>query len=359
MANYKNLHGAKRNKRDEFYTVLSDIENEIKHYANYYFQDKIVLCNCNDGFSSQFWCYFHTHFKEKGLKKLIGIKYGVTEQEQGEAHIYSGGADTDIKSCEVIKLQGRGDFQDAECIKYLEEADVVVTNPPFSLFQTYFGQLIEYGKKFLIVGSQNAITYKKVFYQLKNNAVWLGYGFKGNVGFFSNTLYMDYAKSREHKEGMIRVSGVMWFTNMVHDKIQEKIELTCKYTPEKYPLYGNYNAIEVSKTAEIPMDYEGVMGVPITFLTKYNPLQFEIMGINTGRAEYECRPTKKYINPILHRKDGTEESGVQANSRSSLEVTEGYSGAYYTADNTDKPFTLTYARIFIRRKREQGLRNSI
>ena len=184
--------------------------------------------------------------------------------------------------CVEKELKGIGDFREEESIEYLKEADVVVTNPPFSLFREYVAQLIEYDKKFLIIGNQNAITYKEVFPLLKNNKIWLGYGFKGNVGFFINTEYEDYAKSSQHKEGMIRVSGVMWFTNLDIQKRHENLILYRNYTPEEYPTYDNYNAIEVSKVSEIPEDYYGVMGVPITFMDKYNPKQFEILGIDGG-----------------------------------------------------------------------------
>lgn len=170
-----------------------------------------------------------------------------------------------------------GDFRSRECLALLRESDIVVTNPPFSLFREYVAQLVEYGKKFLIIGHQNAITYKEIFPLLQSNKIWLGYGFKGNAAHFFSP-YEDTATANDHREGMIRVSGVAWFTNMDISKRHEEIDLVCRYSPEEYPTYDNYDAIDVNSTADIPYDYAGVMGVPITFLDKYNPEQFEIVG---------------------------------------------------------------------------------
>lgn len=170
-----------------------------------------------------------------------------------------------------------GDFRSRECLALLRESDIVVTNPPFSLFREYVAQLVEYGKKFLIIGHQKAITYKEIFPLLQSNKIWLGYGFKGNAAHFFSP-YEDTATTNDHREGMIRVSGVAWFTNMDISKRHEEIDLVCRYSPEKYPTYDNYDAIDVNSTADIPYDYAGVMGVPITFLDKYNPEQFEIVG---------------------------------------------------------------------------------
>ena len=181
-------------------------------------------------------------------------------------------------------LKGDGDFRSQECIELLKEADVVVTNPPFSLFREYVAQLVQYDKKFIIIGHNNAITYKEIFPLLKDNRVWLGYGFKGDAAHFINRHYEDYATASDHKEGMIRVSGVTWFTNISIPKRQEELLLYKHYSPEEYPKYDNYDAINVDKTAEIPCDYDGVMGVPITFLSKYNPDQFEIIGISGNLA---------------------------------------------------------------------------
>lgn len=181
-------------------------------------------------------------------------------------------------------LNGDGDFRSQECIELLKEADVVVTNPPFSLFREFVAQLVEYGKKFIIIGHNNAITYKEIFPLIKDNKMWMGYGFKGDAAHFINTHYVDYAAASDHKEGMIRVSGVTWFTNISIPKRREELILYKHYTPEEYPKYDNYDAIEVSKTSDIPCDYDGVMGVPITFLAKYNPEQFEILGADEAEG---------------------------------------------------------------------------
>ena len=381
----KTLSAASKAKQDEFYTQLSDIENELKHYKEH-FKGKVVFCNCDDPYASNFFKYFAMNFNHLGLKKLICTCYATSpimykqltlfgEEEElceeitnkkpykieiTEVKDLNGDGAVDLQDIELLLksvdgkpelLKGDGDFRSDECVELLKQADVVVTNPPFSLFREYIAQLIKYNKKFLIIGNQNAITYKEVFPLLKNNKIWLGYGFKGNVGFFINTKYEDYAKSSQHKEGMIRVSGVMWFTNLDIQKRHENLILYRNYTPEEYPTYDNYNAIEVSKVSEIPEDYYGVVGVPITFMDRYNPEQFEILGINAGRNEFECRPTKKYINPIQHNKDGTTTNGSKANTRSTLLVNGQFDGIYYTADNADKPFTITYARIFIRKRR--------
>jgi hypothetical protein len=194
----------------------------------------------------------------------------------------NGNSVPDANEIGVQPLQGDGDFRSPESIELLKQSDIVVTNPPFSLFREYVAQLIECNKKFIIVGHQNAITYKDIFKLIKENKLWLGYGFKGGAGHFINTQYEDYASAGDHKEGMIRVSGVHWFTNLDIDKRHEDLILHKKYTPEEYPKYDNYNAINVDKTKDIPVDYAGVMGVPITYLDKYNPEQFEIQGLSAS-----------------------------------------------------------------------------
>lgn len=281
MASNKNLHGAKREKNDEFYTQLSDIEKELFHYKDH-FKDKVVLCNCNDALHSNFAKYFSLNFEFLGLKKLICTSYGDGD-ENGKVCIYTGDKNgnriPEIEEWYCYELDGKGDFRSDACIELLKESDIVVTNPPFSLFREFVATLEKYNKKYLIIGNQNAITYKEIFPLIKENKMWLGYGFSGNVAHF-NSPYNDYARANNHKEGMIRVSGVMWFTNLDHDKRHEKIDLYKHYNPVEYPKYDNYDAIEVSKTCEIPMDYDGVMGVPITFLDKYCPEQFEIVDIN-------------------------------------------------------------------------------
>ncbi len=286
----QNLHEAKRNKKDEFYTQLVDIERELRHYRNH-FKDKVVYCNCDDPYVSAFFEYFTKNFDFLGLKKLITTCYksqciDLFSQNDSEEAIkleYAGGAPNSLPLPDeigVTPLKSDGDFRSRECIDILKEADIIVTNPPFSLFSEYVAQLAKCDKKFILIGHQNAITYKDVFPLIKENRMWLGYGFKRNMAHFIAPHYQDTASDADHREGMIRVSGVVWYTNLDHNKRHEELMLVqCYHGNEAaYPHYDNYDAIEVSKTQDIPLDYEGVMGVPITFLTKYNPKQFDIIG---------------------------------------------------------------------------------
>lgn len=294
MAN-NNLNAAKEAKKDEFYTQLEDINNELRHYREH-FRGKTVLCNCDDPRVSNFFNYFAYNFEFLGLKRLITTCYknqdmDLFSQNKSEQAIYliydgdkNGNNIPDPEEIGIHPLKGDGDFRSRECIELLKEADIVVTNPPFSLFREYVAQLMEYDKKFLIIGHQNAAMYKEIFPLIMSNKIWLGYGFKGGAGHFISK-YEDRATAGDHREGMIRVSGVHWFTNLEIKKRQDDIILYKHYTPEEYPHYINYDAIEVSKTADIPCDYDGVMGVPITFLDKYNPNQFEILGIGLELAD--------------------------------------------------------------------------
>ena len=288
----RNIDKAKEAKKDEFYTQLDDINNELKHYREH-FRGKTVLCNCDDPRISNFFTYFAYNFEFLGLKKLITTCYknqnmDLFSQNQSEQAVYliyegdkNGNHTPDANEIGVMPLKGDGDFRSKECIELLKEADIVVTNPPFSLFREYIAQLMEYKKDFLIIGHQNALSYKEIFPLIQNNKMWLGYGFKGGAGHFISK-YEDTATASNHKQGMIRVSGVTWFTNLDIKKRHEDIILFKSYSPEEYPHYINYDAIEVAKTEFIPMDYDGIMGVPITFMDKYNPEQFEIIGIGNG-----------------------------------------------------------------------------
>lgn len=293
----RNIDKAKEAKKDEFYTQLGDINNELKHYREH-FRGKIVLCNCDDPRVSNFFTYFAYNFEFLGLKKLITTCYknqdvDLFSQVECEKAVYlvyegdkNGNHTPDADEIGVVPLKGDGDFRSQECIELLKEADIVVTNPPFSLFREYVAQLIEYDKKFLIIGHQNAITYKEIFPLIKENRLWLGYGFKGGAGHFISH-YEDKATASDHREGMIRVSGVTWFTNLEIKKRHEELILYKTYNVREYPKYINYDAIEVAKTELIPTDYDGVMGVPITFMDKYNPRQFEIIGFNLDSANMD------------------------------------------------------------------------
>ncbi len=313
MAN-KNLNAAKSAKKDEFYTQLVDIENELKHYREH-FRGKTVLCNCDDPRVSNFFHYFSYNFEQLGLKKLITTCYKNQERDLFSQHDseraiwleytgdHNGNRIPDPEEIGINYLQGDGDFRSPECIELLKQADIVVTNPPFSLFREYVAQLIKYKKKFVIVGHQNAITYKEIFPLIKDNKVWLGYGFKGGAGHFISA-YEDTATAGDHREGMIRVSGVNWFTNLEIPKRQEDLILYKQYSPDEYPKYDNYDAINVDKTTDIPVDYDGVIGVPITFLDKYNPSQFEIVKFRKGDDDKDLSINGKcpYFRILIRRR---------------------------------------------------------
>lgn len=361
-----NLEKAQKNKKDEFYTRLEDIENELKHYKHH-FRDKVVYCNCDDPRVSNFFHYFSYNFEHLGLKKLITTCYKNQEidlfsENDSERAIYleyngekNGGSIPTAENIGIHHLRGDGDFRSKETIELLKQVDIVVTNPPFSLFREYVNQLIDFDKKFIIVGHQNAITYKETFPLLKDNKMWLGFGFKGGAGHFINKDYENYATSSNQKEGMIRVSGVVWYTNLDISKRTEDIILYKKYSADEYPMYDNYNAINVDKTADIPMDYEGIMGVPITFFNRYNPYQFEILGINTSYSDdlnhIDARPIKKYKNAKQFSKNGDVSGGNKINDSSTILYKNKPDKTYYTVDDIEGYLTITYARIFIKNKK--------
>lgn len=312
MAN-TSLTKAKKEKNDEFYTQLADIENELRHYTEH-FKGKVVFCNCDDPYESNFFKYFAMHFNHLGLKKLIATSYIHSPVAGNELNLFSeidgeqfnpnkkaykvvmselkdvnnDGREDLIDVQQIIKhriryLKGDGDFRSEESIELLKQADIVVTNPPFSLFREYLAQLMEYQKSFLIIGSKNAITYKEVFPLIKANKLWLGVGFANGNAFFKIPLQdgSTYASGvYDPSTQLVKFRNCAWFTNLDHKKRHETLPLfrTYKGHEEDYPKYDNYNAINVNKVADIPCDYDGVMGVPITFLDKYNPEQFEIVG---------------------------------------------------------------------------------
>ena len=294
-----NLHRAKKAKDDEFYTQLTDIEKEMRHYKKH-FKGKVVYCNCDDPVVSNFFHYFSYNFEHLGLKKLISSCYQNQERDLFTQHKtkkaiwleYNGDKNgnriPDAEEIGTHYFKGDGDFRSPESIDLLKQADIVVTNPPFSLFREYIAQLVKYKKKFLIVGNQNAITYKETFKLLKANKMWLGVGTNLSMVFKSpykntNDKNRDYVSNKGlDPDSHIRIPAITWFTNLPHKKRNKKVVLCKKYYSNKdYPKYDNYGAIEVSKVKDIPMDYEGVMGVPITFMNKYNPKQFEIINMST------------------------------------------------------------------------------
>ena len=309
----KNLHKAGAAKKDEFYTQLDDIEKELKHYKDQ-FRGKVVFCNCDDPKESNFVKYFSRNFEHLGLKKLIATHYkdaNLFTKESPYKLEYTGDKngnrmpDPDEFMTEMI---GTGDFRSEECIELLKEADIVVTNPPFSLFREYLTQLVEYNKKFLIIGNVNSITYKECFKLIKDNKMWLGASIhSGDREFRVPDDYpLNAASSRIDSDGYkyIRVKGVRWFTNLDYEERHENLVLYKKYTPEEYPKYDNYDAINVDKTADIPKDYDGAIGVPITFLDKYNPEQFEIIKFRKGDDDKDLLVNGKspYFRIIIKEK---------------------------------------------------------
>ena len=312
MAN-KNLNAAKNAKKDEFYTQLTDIERELQHYWQH-FRGKTILCNCDDPYESNFFKYFALRFNQLGLKKLICTCYDGSPVAGTQLSLFSldtegnekktaykveitevkdmnGDGAVDLTDVEyLIKndknvlsvLRGNGDFRSNECIELLKQADIVVTNPPFSLFREYIGQLMEYEKSFLIIGNQNNVTYKEIFPLLITDKVWLGYK-SGDMAFKvpedyepRETRYWQDSTGQKWRS----LGNICWFTNLDHNKRHEEIDLICRYSPEEYQVYDNYNAININRVDDIPYNYDGIMGVPITFLDKYNPEQFTIIGID-------------------------------------------------------------------------------
>ena len=335
------LSNAKKNKADEFYTQMADIEAEMRHYKEQ-FRDKVILCNCDDPYESNFFKYFAMNFKYLGLKKLVATSYTDSPMAGEQLPLFdlpvkafgkdgskpafkieitdvgdenADGA-VDLSDVEYLlrndrntltRLEGDGDFRSAECIELLKEADIVVTNPPFSLFREYVAQIVEHGKKFLIIGNQNAVTYKEIFPLMRDNKLWLGYH-SGDMEFVVPDYYEPrQVRYREDNGTKYRSMGnICWFTNLDTTKRHEQLTLYKRYTPEQYPHYDNYNAINVDKVAEIPYDYDGVMGVPITFLDKFNPDQFNIVGneitLNIKKGRGYIKGKRLYGRIFIQRK---------------------------------------------------------
>jgi nuclear transport factor 2 (NTF2) superfamily protein len=342
MGKNNNLHNAKTEKKDEFYTQYEDIEKEMKYYKEY-FENKVVFCNCDDPLESNFTKYFILKFKSLKLKKLICTFYDVNNEKIAFAFEYQGedmngdgiiseediriiresGASRTIlvddkdfnfeekEKCWAKGIYGCGDFRSRNVIEYLKQADVVVTNPPFSLFREYVKQLMDFNKKFIIIGNQNAITYKEIFPYIKNNQLWLGTKGIGDMSFVVPNNY-ETRETRSWKDengtNWRSFGNICWFTNIEHRKRSEILDLYKEYNSTDYPKYDNYDAIEVSRVENIPMDYDGVMGVPITFLGKYNPTQFQIIGIaNNVRyiGDFPCLTIingQKIYNRVLIKK---------------------------------------------------------
>ena len=397
MAGNSNLHDSARNKQDEFYTQLSLIESELKHYKRH-FAGKVVLCNCDDPYESNFFKYFAMNFNSLGLKKLIATCY-VTSPVTGKEFDYYIGKDGQIsflpvtdtepilgekrpycveitevtdenqdgrvdladveylmrnKKNAMTLLDGDGDFRSAECVELLKQADIIVTNPPFSLFREYIALLEEYQKKYVIIGNMNAVTYKEIFPMIAENRLWLGY----NSGHFWFKVPDSYEikktdfKIDEYGQKWRRMGNICWFTNLDIEKRHENMPLFRTYSPDKYPKYDNYDAINVDRTVDIPCDYYGVMGVPITFLSQYNPEQFEIVAFRKGNdgkdLVYSFTDNSQSVH--VERERERERDGAARCSR-----TSAYSFAEYRhpAANGERAYVRgqrKYARLLIRHK---------
>ena len=386
MAANTNLHRANKEKNDEFYTQLVDIENELKHYKQH-FNGKVVLCNCDDPYESNFFTYFAMNFNFLGLKKLICTCYDNSPIAYTQLTLSDEFDSIDIKNsnkkaykieitevCDadgngaydmadvkrllksnknsLTKLKGNGDFRSEECIKLLKQADIIVTNPPFSLFREYVAQLVEYDKKFLIIGNQNAITYKEIFPLLKNNKIWLGNKSGGQTflvpnNFERNNTYVENGKK------YAKFGNICWFTNLDIDKRHENLLLYKKYLPTECPTYDNYDAINVNSVSDIPFDYDGVMGVPITFLDKYNPTQFEIIGLlNSSSEELAGIKSTRTYGDFKEIKQDQTLTGASGNKAKGNPILKGkpQKGNYYINLTTGETVYSLYARILIRRR---------
>lgn len=400
MAGNKNLQNANKNKKDEFYTQLTDIEKELRHYKDH-FKDKTVFCNCDDPFESNFFKYFAMNFNYLGLKKLIATCYDGSpiagdelplfevEETQPPKKPYkieitevtdeNGDGAVDLADVELLIknhkntltiLNGNGDFRSDECIELLKHADIVVTNPPFSLFREYVAQLVQYDKKFLIIGNVNSITYKELFPLIKENRLWLGASIHSGDREFAvpDSYPLNAAGCRKDENGKkyIRVKGVRWFTNLDYPQRHETLDLYKRYTAEEYPKYDNYDAINVDKTSDIPYDYVADMGVPITYLDKHNPEQFEIVQFRKGNDGKDLTYTEQ--NRTEQQLHHTSESLSDGSCNGVMGVPITFLDKYnpdqfeiigldrYVEDNPHygHRFTIkgkeTYARILIRRK---------
>lgn len=358
-AKNSSLSRAKDAKQDEFYTQLADIEREMRHYKRH-FRDKVVYCNCDDPRVSNFFHYFSYNFEKLGLKRLIATCYksqsrdlfSKCDSDRALMLEYIGDRNgnfvPDLNEIHTTQLGGDGDFRSEECIDLLKQADIVVTNPPFSLFREYVAHLLEHGKTFVILGNQGAITYKEIFPLIKDNKLWLGTQ-SGDMSFRvpdhyepRETRYWEDERGQKWRS----FGNMCWFTNMDIAKRHEDLILYRKYSPAEYPAYDNYDAIDVSRTKDIPQDFEGTMGVPITFLEKHNPDQFEIVGIT---KTWFGAATKTYPPQIQVGANGGETEVSKLNDGAALRVDKPPTGkTYYKVDS--ECFVQTYPRILIKRK---------
>lgn len=387
MAGNSNLNSAKSARKDEFYTQLTDIEKELRHYKQH-FNGKTVLCNCDDPFESNFFKYFVLNFNRLGIKKLIATCYtgspianqqislfdilgeGVENENKPYKAVVTtvydktgdGGVDMlDVaelfksRENELSELHGNGDFRSAECLELMNEADIVVTNPPFSLFREYVSLLIDYQKKFIIIGSINAVKYSDIFPLLKSNQIWAGIGFNKTLEFIMPDDYKLDGKAYIDNEGKKHgfVPGIAWFTNLDIKKRHEELILVKRYSPDLYPRFDNYDAIEVSQVKDIPFDYLGVMGVPITFLADYNPSQFELIGVSSAMSNDDSLNLHKDYSMYVGYKQNGETNGRTGSTFGNAPVIEKDDGKSVYYEYKGRRVQATYARLFIRNKHSE------
>lgn len=384
MPEIQGLRKAQKNKNDEFYTSLEDIEKEMKYYKEQ-FDNKVVFCNCDDPYESNFFKYFALNFNTFKLKKLICTCYDGSpimgeqisffdspknieiskkaykiELDSVDDFNNDGATDLDditeiLKTKKLVKqLKGDGDFRSEECISLLKQADIIITNPPFSLFREYIELLEKFKKKYLIIGNVNAIAYRDFFHLIKKNKVWMGASIHSGDREFrvpdSYPLNASGTRIDEKGNKYIRVKGVRWWTNLDYKERHEKLILYKKYTPEEYPKFDNYDAINIDKVSDIPFDYDGLMGVPITFLDKYNPEQFEIIASSQTGCHPDSMVLKKYSDYYGYTQDRKSNGRTGATmGNNPILVKDDKKHVYY--ENSDGVrVQSTYCRIFIKRK---------
>ena len=331
----KTLHNARLAKEDEFYTQIADIERELRYYKQH-FKDKVIFCNCDDPETSNFWKYFELLFEDLGIKKLVSTHFDAEKPTYKLELMKDVNRDGKITDKDIIKtpLQQNGDFRSPECIEILKEADIIITNPPFSLFREYVAQLIEYDKKFLIIGNQNAVAYKEIFPLIKDNKIWLGY-YSGNMEFKVPEYYEERVSRYwvdETGQKWRSMGNICWYSNLDIAKRHDNLILYKQFNDNDYPHYENYEGIDVGAVKDIPVDYYGVMGVPITFLNVYNPAQFEIVGLGSG-----------YLGQSIGIK------GIDPEHKKMMREHSAAGDLYFIKNGVPK---VPYTRILIRRKQQ-------
>ncbi len=384
MARNSTLSAAKSAKNDEFYTQLTDIEKELRHYKQH-FSGKTIFCNCDDPFESNFFKYFVLNFNRLGIKKLISTCYsgspianqqlslfdvlGSGQENANKPYkatvtqVYDRTGDGEVDMIDIAELfksgenlleelKEDGDFRSAECLELLNESDIIVTNPPFSLFREYIALLISLDKKFIIIGNINAVKYSDIFPLIQSNKLWSGMGFNITMDFLMPDDYSLKGNAYIDKNGKKHgyVPGIAWFTNLDIKKRHNELILVKKYDSIEYPKFDNYNAIEVSKVKDIPCDYSGVMGVPITFLSEYNPDQFELLGVSSAMSNDDSLNIRKDYSKYIGYKQNGEKNGRTGSTFGNAPVIEKDDGKSVYYELNGRRVQATYARLFIRNK---------